>query len=89
LIFIFNLGRLVVARFAQEPSVIVCHCRAATDREIRRAVREGAATLREVGSRCGAASGCGGCAEAVIEIIAAELGGAPRALDCDPSSTSL
>lgn len=89
LIFIFSLGSLSPPDRTQEPLVIVCHCRAATDREIRRAVREGAATLREVGSRCGAASGCGGCAEVVIEIIAAELGGAPRALDYDPPSTSL
>ena len=69
--------------------MIVCHCRSATDREIRRAVRDGASTLRDVGSRCGAASGCGGCAEAVIEIIAAELGSAPRAVEYDSSSTQI
>jgi bacterioferritin-associated ferredoxin len=61
--------------------LIVCHCRLATDREIRRAVREGATSLHEVGASCGAASGCGGCAEAVLDIIAAELGTAPRAVD--------
>jgi bacterioferritin-associated ferredoxin len=61
--------------------LIICHCRSATDREIRRAVREGATSLRDVGATCGAASACGGCAEAVLEIIATELGGAPRAVD--------
>jgi bacterioferritin-associated ferredoxin len=62
--------------------LIVCHCRFATDREIRRAVREGATSLREVGATCGAASGCGGCVDAVLEIIATELGSsAPRAVD--------
>jgi len=61
--------------------VIVCHCRAATDREIRRAVREGATSLRDVASQCGAASACGGCKEAVLEIIETELGGAARAVD--------
>jgi bacterioferritin-associated ferredoxin len=64
--------------------VIVCHCRAKTDREIRRAVRNGAVTLYEVSRACGAASGCGGCAEAVHEIIASELGAfEPRSLDLD------
>jgi bacterioferritin-associated ferredoxin len=68
--------------------LIICHCRTATDREIRRAVRDGATTLRDVGAHCGAASACGGCAEAVIDIIAAELGSAPRAIDYDRSTSS-
>jgi bacterioferritin-associated ferredoxin len=68
--------------------VIVCHCRCATDREIRRAVREGATSLREVGSRCGAGSACGGCADAVVEIIATELGSALRAVDLDRASST-
>lgn len=67
--------------------MIVCHCRCATDREIRRAVREGATSLHEVGSRCGAASGCGGCADAVVEIISAELGASARAADFDRASS--
>jgi bacterioferritin-associated ferredoxin len=71
----------------QESAVIVCHCRRTTDREIRRAVREGATTLRDVSTRCGAASGCGGCTEAVVEILSAELGSAmPRAVDVIRSS---
>lgn len=62
--------------------MIVCHCRATSDREIRRAVRNGAVSLHEVSRACGAASGCGGCAEAVHEIIASELGAfEPRAVD--------
>lgn len=67
--------------------MIVCHCRSATDREIRRVVREGATSLREVGSRCGAGSCCGGCADAVVEIISAELGAVSRAQDYDRSSS--
>ena len=71
----------------ETPALIICHCRTATDREIRRAVRDGATTLRDVGSHCGAASACGGCAEAVLEIIATELGSAPRAIDYDRSTS--
>jgi bacterioferritin-associated ferredoxin len=68
--------------------VIVCHCRATSDREIRRAVRNGAVTLHEVSRACGAASGCGGCAEAVHEIIVSELGAfEPRSVDLDLHAT--
>jgi bacterioferritin-associated ferredoxin len=68
--------------------VIVCHCRATSDREIRRAVRNGAVTLHEVSRACGAATGCGGCADAVHELITAELGAfEPRAVEIDRSAT--
>jgi bacterioferritin-associated ferredoxin len=64
--------------------VIVCHCNGTTDREIRRAVRNGAGTLREVSRACGAAAGCGGCSEMVRELIASELGAREtRAPDLD------
>ena len=64
--------------------MIVCHCRATSDREIRRSVRNGAVTLHEVSRACGAASGCGGCAQAVHDVIASELGAfEPRSLDVD------
>jgi len=52
--------------------VIVCHCRRVTDRQIRQAVREGAASVGEVASRCGVATACGGCATAVHEIVCHE-----------------
>ena len=52
--------------------MIVCHCRGTTDREVRAAAREGAATLGDVARHCGAASGCGGCAGTVLEILGAE-----------------
>ncbi|MEB2345066.1 MAG: (2Fe-2S)-binding protein [Deltaproteobacteria bacterium] len=69
-------------------AVIVCHCRAKNDREIRRAVRNGAVTLQEVSRACGAASACGGCAGAVHEIIASELGAfEPRSADLDLHAT--
>jgi len=52
--------------------MLVCHCHALTDRDIRRAVRTGAHTLDEVGAHCGAGTGCGGCREAVQDIVACE-----------------
>jgi len=53
--------------------MLVCHCHALTDRDIRRAVRNtGACSVAEVGDHCGAAIGCGGCYEVVDEIVACE-----------------
>jgi bacterioferritin-associated ferredoxin len=53
--------------------MIVCHCRGVTDREIRRCVRSGGATVGAVSEACGAASGCGGCSALVGKIVQAEL----------------
>ncbi|HET7538706.1 MAG TPA: (2Fe-2S)-binding protein [Polyangiaceae bacterium] len=53
--------------------MLVCHCHALTDRDIRRTVRTtGACSVAEVGDHCGAATGCGGCFEAVADIVACE-----------------
>ncbi|MBW2398772.1 MAG: (2Fe-2S)-binding protein [Deltaproteobacteria bacterium] len=54
--------------------VIVCHCKAVTDRVIRKAVRNGARTRNDVVSACAANMSCGGCAPAIDEIIEAEAG---------------
>jgi bacterioferritin-associated ferredoxin len=62
--------------------MIICHCHRVTDREIRSAVREGARNLRMIGSACGAGAGCGGCQEAVQDILDAERSAsqAPRSI---------
>jgi bacterioferritin-associated ferredoxin len=53
--------------------MLVCHCHALTDRDIRRSVRTtGACSVAEVGDHCGAATGCGGCYEVVADIVACE-----------------
>jgi bacterioferritin-associated ferredoxin len=53
--------------------MLVCHCHALTDRDIRRAVRtSGACNVAEVSDHCGAASGCGGCHDLVAEIVQSE-----------------
>ncbi len=53
--------------------MLVCHCHALTDRDIRRTVRAtGACDVAEVGDHCGAATGCGGCYEVVAEIVTCE-----------------
>jgi bacterioferritin-associated ferredoxin len=52
--------------------VIVCHCQAVSDREIRAAVRAGAADCEEVARACRAGRRCGGCRPAIHEIVEGE-----------------
>jgi len=64
----------ILRRKIEEVDVIVCHCKAVTDRVIRKAVRNGARTRNDVVSACAANMSCGGCAPAIDEIIEAEAG---------------
>ncbi len=52
--------------------MIVCHCHARNDREIRDAVREGACTRQKVIRACSAGRSCGGCIPAIDDIIRSE-----------------
>ena len=52
--------------------MLVCHCKAVTDRAIRAAVRNGAQTVSDVARSCGAGGHCGGCQDAVQELIHSE-----------------
>ena len=54
--------------------MIVCHCRAVSDRIIRAAIREGASTVDVVSAETGANSCCGGCEPTVARILEEELG---------------
>jgi bacterioferritin-associated ferredoxin len=58
--------------------VFVCHCEVVTDREIARAVDDGADTVQAVGFETGAGTGCGGCHESIEAIIADRCGACPR-----------
>lgn len=53
--------------------MIVCHCRTVTDREIRRAVIDGARTADEVADACGAGTDCGCCRAGVEELLSATI----------------
>ena len=57
--------------------MIICSCKAVTDREIRAAAESGRArTPSQVARECGAGDGCGGCLE-TIRTILDECGVAP------------
>ena len=47
----------------------VCICNAVTEKQIRRAARQGAQSLPELRDRLGVASNCGTCAGQAMEIL--------------------
>ncbi len=58
--------------------MLVCHCKAVSERQVRRAVRSGARSRAEVASACQAGTDCGGCTPLIDEIIAGEGAREPR-----------
>ena len=52
--------------------MLVCHCNGVSDRSVRRAVRDGALTISEVGRACGAGTCCQGCSATINRIIRIE-----------------
>lgn len=60
--------------------MLVCFCNGVSDRKIRRLVREGAASGREVARACGAGASCGSCRRAVDALVEETL----SALDASP-----
>ena len=49
--------------------MLVCHCRGVTDRQIRRLVRDGASSARDVARATGAGLRCGGCRSNVKQVV--------------------
>ena len=49
--------------------MLVCHCKALTDRDLRGVVRRGARSANQVTRACGAGGVCGGCRPAIDEIV--------------------
>ena len=50
--------------------MIVCHCKAVTDRHIRNAIACGARDRFDVADACGAGGSCGGCVPAISALLA-------------------
>ena len=56
--------------------MIVCHCKAVSDRAVRQAVTQGVAyDLEAVAAGCGAGVRCGGCLPALAQLLSELLGG--------------
>ena len=64
--------------------MLVCQCNGVSDRAIRRAVRDGAATAADVGQLCGAGTCCAGCVDLIDRIVRSES--SHRATASSPTS---
>jgi bacterioferritin-associated ferredoxin len=62
------------------PAMIVCICNALSDRTIRAAAHDGAATVDEALAACGTALNCGCCRDAIANLIDEVEATASRAL---------
>jgi len=69
--------------------MLVCHCNGVSERAIRRVVRDGAATLTDVGHACGAGACCGGCHDTIHQILHAERQHGEVASAAPPAGQSL
>lgn len=49
--------------------MIVCSCRAVSDRTVRAAIASGAETVDEVANRCGAGGQCGACWPSLARLL--------------------
>ena len=67
--------------------MIVCHCRAVSDRAIRASIRDGASTIDVVSAETGANTCCGGCEPTVARILEEELGTPVQTSTTTPDSS--
>jgi bacterioferritin-associated ferredoxin len=49
--------------------VLVCSCFAVSDRTLREVIAAGACDVDEIGQRCDAGTGCGGCVEEIEDLL--------------------
>ena len=57
--------------------MIVCHCEVVSDRQIRKAIGNGAKCPREIGSATGAGTECGNCLPSIAGLLTQYAGVAP------------
>ena len=53
--------------------MIVCLCHGVRDRDLDEVIDRGAATVDDIGSMCGAGTGCGACLEDLEDKLAASV----------------
>ncbi|MCL9759401.1 bacterioferritin-associated ferredoxin [Frankia sp. AiPa1] len=49
--------------------MLVCSCFAVSDRTLREVIISGARDVDEIGERCDAGTGCGGCVEEIEDLL--------------------
>jgi bacterioferritin-associated ferredoxin len=59
----------MILKVAIQAVMIVCVCAGVSERQLEAVVAGGATTLKEVGRRCGAGTGCGACRSLVRDVL--------------------
>jgi bacterioferritin-associated ferredoxin len=59
--------------------MVLCICRAVTERELEAAIEGGATTLAAIAEKLGAGSDCGCCTDEIEERLESRTGGCGRA----------
>lgn len=62
--------------------MLVCHCHAVYEREVRSAMADGAASVAEITEVTGAGGGCGGCLALLCELLPDHQPGACGTTSC-------
>ena len=68
--------------------MIICICRGKSDREIGRAIDNGASSLRDL-QRCGIGDQCGSCHNTLRSMIAQAASAAPPCPACAPQPAAV
>ena len=66
--------------------MLVCSCFAVSDRTLWSVIDSGARDAKEIGERCDAGTGCGGCLEEIDEMLQRRCGGLPVQGSCGTRS---
>ena len=68
--------------------MFVCHCRAVTDRTVRRAIDDGARSIDDLVLACDAGARCGGCWPALEALLQEEGTTGSRVVAASERATS-
>ena len=69
--------------------MLVCHCRGISDRQIRRLVKDGATSAREIARATGAGMRCGDCRSNVKQVMNEALASEFQRTLSSPASVTL
>ncbi|MEM7322961.1 MAG: (2Fe-2S)-binding protein [Actinomycetota bacterium] len=54
--------------------MLICHCKTVNDAAIRNLLQAGRLTVADIAAQCGAGTDCGGCIDAIEDLLAASYG---------------
>lgn len=69
LICIYDSDQLPTFNFAYASAMYICICHAVNDSAIRKAVRDGVSSFRDLSARTGCGTQCGSCVQPVRDVM--------------------